>query len=290
MISSTGKGIAFIINPGAGKGLAAKELSKMRQHVELRDAIFRITTTQGDAARFAEELGKSDQIHTLVAVGGDGTVHEIVPSIMGSQCRLAIIPRGSGNGLSGHLGLPFGLEEAIQLILRGNSAPMDLIRINGQICSNTSGFGFSAWVADQFGRDGQRGLLSYIRLGLTGFQGYKPLTCKIGSLSFPQLLSLEIANSSQLGNGAWISPQSLTHDGQAELVFLKKPGFLSVPGILLRTFSKRLDTSDFIQIMKAQKGVIQSDFPAEWHVDGEYKGITDRLEFEVLTHAIQVIH
>jgi YegS/Rv2252/BmrU family lipid kinase len=290
MISSTGKGIAFIVNPGAGKGLAARELLKMQGIPALRDAEFKVTTSRGDAARYAGELCHFDHIHTIVAVGGDGTVHEIVSSLMGSHCSLAIIPRGSGNGLSGHLRLPSDLERAIQLIVKGRSSHMDLIRVNGQICSNTAGFGFSAWVADQFGRDGQRGLLSYIRLGLTGFQTYRPLKCEIGDFTFQNLLSVELANSSQLGNGAWISPHSLTDDGHAELVLLRKPGFLSVPGIIYRTFTRRLNSSAFIQILKSEQGVIRSDFPAEWHVDGEYKGITDRLEFEVLPKALKVIH
>ncbi len=64
-----------------------------------------------------------------MAVGGDGTVNEVVNGLMdGNGAELALIPRGTGIDLARTLGIPSRFEEAVQVALRGRTRTIDLGR------------------------------------------------------------------------------------------------------------------------------------------------------------------
>ncbi|MBK9591976.1 MAG: hypothetical protein IPO32_10860 [Crocinitomicaceae bacterium] len=83
----------------------------------------------------------------IVAVGGDGSVNEIGSALVGSNCALAIIPCGSGNGLARHAKIPLKYKNAIDRINNFKATKIDVGSVNGKIFLGTCGFGFDALVA-----------------------------------------------------------------------------------------------------------------------------------------------
>jgi diacylglycerol kinase family enzyme len=82
----------------------------------------------------------------LVAVGGDGTVHEIVNGAGGSNVPVGIIPAGSANDLAARLGIPAIPEDACDVILSGRTEMVDVMQVNGIAILTTCGLGFPAAV------------------------------------------------------------------------------------------------------------------------------------------------
>jgi diacylglycerol kinase (ATP) len=79
-----------------------------------------MTAGPGDAAEIASRVAKNGSADVIVA-GGDGTINEAVQGLVGTNTRLAIIPRGTANVLARELGLPLNGEKAAAVIAQGHS-------------------------------------------------------------------------------------------------------------------------------------------------------------------------
>lgn len=82
----------------------------------------------------------------IIAVGGDGTIHEIINSIDFDKISLAIIPNGTGNDFASHLYGNFKLEDIYDKLLDPKFLKSDLIKINQYYCMNTISFGYDTVV------------------------------------------------------------------------------------------------------------------------------------------------
>jgi len=278
----------FIINPKSGSYKGRGIIQKIKVGFEGYKINIHVTEYPGHAKEIVKELGaQNDQI--IVAVGGDGTVNEISENMLFGSNLLGIIPSGSGNGLAGHMGISKNIESCFEKIKKKNFIECDVIKVNDFISCNTAGVGFDAYVAKIFGKDGRRGFGAYLRLGLSGYSKYPVIQANFLNETFSGLLTLEIANSSQLGNEAYISPNSKNWDGIAEVVLFKKPKFYQVPGVMYDVFTKRFDQSKLTTIYAKNEGIIHLNRLTDLHIDGEYKGETDTLVFKVLPKALKII-
>ncbi|MGN1353000.1 MAG: diacylglycerol/lipid kinase family protein [Bacilli bacterium] len=84
----------FIINPKAGNGKGIELISRLK---ELEKKIIHVTKEKGDATKFLLVVAKKYPNATIYSVGGDGTLNEVVNGIYDKNCKLHIVPFGSGN-------------------------------------------------------------------------------------------------------------------------------------------------------------------------------------------------
>src|SRR5687768_18367232 len=113
----------LISNPKTGRYESRRstpqELSDYLKKLGL-DVELVLTSGPGDASQIASRVANNGQSDVIVA-GGDGTINEAIQGIAGSNVRLAIIPRGTGNVLARELGLPFDPQQAAAVVARGHS-------------------------------------------------------------------------------------------------------------------------------------------------------------------------
>lgn len=278
----------FIINPVSGTKDKRDVEQLIRNQFNDRSYELLFTHSPGHAMALASPF-KNDKKTCIIAVGGDGTINEIAQCIVGHPVMLGIIPRGSGNGFAGHALGNKSVNNYLQTIKNPKIASCDVILINEQICCNTAGFGLSGYVAKLFNEKGERGLFNYVRLGLREFRNITKFNVSVDELELTDLINIEIANSSQLGNKAFVSPNSSIQDGQAELVMLKKPTFTKVPGIILDLFTRNLHHHSAVQIISKSSARIVCIEPYHYHIDGEYRGKTNIIDFKVISNALNLI-
>ena len=115
-----------------------------------------LTRHAGHAIELAQE-GAAKGYRKIIAVGGDGTIHEVMTGLLRwadatggnlGDFTLAVIPAGTGNDWIRTAGVPEDLPEAARCILRGNTAKEDVVRLtfeNGVFCmANIGGIGVDA--------------------------------------------------------------------------------------------------------------------------------------------------
>ncbi|MFP3391519.1 diacylglycerol/lipid kinase family protein [Brevibacillus sp. SIMBA_040] len=93
--------LGFIVNPVSGNGKGKKVWEQLEQALQGKRAHFlmRQTYRRGQAQKLAIELIQKEGVKKLIAVGGDGTVHEVINGIQksGQKCVFGHVAAGSGN-------------------------------------------------------------------------------------------------------------------------------------------------------------------------------------------------
>ena len=125
----------FIVNPRAGAGKAGRSRVRLKKAIERHFSDARIIPTE--RPRHATELARracEEGARTVVAVGGDGTCHEVVQGLLGQDGKLrsevvfATVPQGTGSDLQKSLGLPSRLDDMMRVAARGQLRRWDVGR------------------------------------------------------------------------------------------------------------------------------------------------------------------
>jgi len=284
--------VTFIINPISGHGKKKTIEKSIEKYLDSR---FVVDIKYTEAARHAIELSKiaSEDSDIVVAVGGDGSIHEVAQSLVSTNTKLAIIPMGSGNGLARHLNIPLDVRKAIDLINQSKSKKIDVLDFGDSYSINVSGVGFDAHIAHEFADYHKRGFVSYLKISLTEFLKYKPekYSLEIDDKETFEIdaFSISIANSSQFGNNAFIAPDAIIDDGLFELVIISPFRKRDSPRLGLRLFTKQIDKSRFLNIYLAKKVTIRAQSLFEVHKDGEAVGKSKNLSVTIKPLALEVI-
>jgi diacylglycerol kinase (ATP) len=214
-----------IVNPTAGGGRAARLLPWLRELLAVRDDVeLFVTRRPGDAERrAAESEGGTDRV---VAVGGDGTVQEVVNGLLSggvATAELGIVPVGTGNDLARSLGLPRDPGAAWRVAMGRSSRPTDVARArNGageaRWFASAGGIGFDAQVAAAMAtrRGWQASRAGYLLSTLAELRRFenRPVRISIdGEEIRRDVLLVAIANGAYYGGGMRIAPAAQPDDG-----------------------------------------------------------------------------
>ena len=147
--------IRFVVNPAAGKGKGALAREAIERAMAPTGLPFDVVVTMapGDAACLARRAA-DEGVATVVAVGGDGTVHEVANGLLaaGRPAALGIVPTGSGNDFARALGVPPEVAAACPRLAEGKTRWIDVGRVAAdggppRVFLNGVGVGFTAAVA-----------------------------------------------------------------------------------------------------------------------------------------------
>lgn len=135
--------VGLVYNPTAGGGRHAEFGSLAEQCLRQRgmDVVPCMTRAPGDGTRLVAEL--LPEVEAVVAVGGDGTVNEVVNGLAGTGVPLGIVPAGTVNVLALELRLPFDLGRACDII-GGRTRALDLGVVDGRGFLLMTGVGLDA--------------------------------------------------------------------------------------------------------------------------------------------------
>jgi diacylglycerol kinase (ATP) len=281
----------FIINPGSGNKKLRNWEKLIATNLSSRDYEILYTRYPGHSASILSQYQSVDE-HKLciIAVGGDGTINDLIPTILRSQSYLGVIPTGSGNGLARHLKIPLDAFQAIKRLNAGNLQTLDLIKINDHYYSNSCGIGFSALVTKHFGVKGSRGFRTYFKLALALYKSSRSFDIKLNETLYTDAWIVEIANSSQLGNNAIVSPHASVNDGIIDILIVRKPSVWQVPAMIAMVLTGNILKLRLSKLIKATEISIALSEEQHYHVDGEYMGMIQQANVQILPSAIQIIH
>ncbi len=284
--------IRFIINPISGvgkKGDLPEQIEKYLDHSKFNyDIVF--TEYRKHAKKLAYEASMNG-VDIVCAVGGDGSVHEVGTSLIGTQTKLAILPCGSGNGLARHMGIPVNIPKAIECINKEASIRMDTVLVNDKPFLGIGGYGFDAIVAKKFDSYHKRGFWSYVKLVLREFMRYNPINISVdlnGEIKTMPVVLCTIANASEFGNGFVVSPTSDVTDGKIELCILKPFSMWFAPSVIFRFFRRTSHKSKFAEVIPFQKARIKLSQKIA-HYDGEPFDVRDELNIQVVPSSLNIL-
>lgn len=282
----------FIINPKAGKNNKSDELEKtIKTQFDSADIVF--TKAAGHAKKLAADAVKQNYEQVIVA-GGDGTINEAASSLIGTKTALGIIAFGSGNGLARETGCPLdNLQKACNNIYMAKPVLCDAGKANGEYFFNVAGIGLEATIAHAFARVQKRGMLPYFKIGFEQILKYKAPQVEVWaddrSLIYLNPITLVFANGRQYGSNFKIAPNASLTDGKLDMVYVKKSPLWKLALGLPSFFKPGLRAVKITQARQIKKAVITSQGKFFYHLDGEPKEATDKLEIEILPKVIYLL-
>jgi diacylglycerol kinase (ATP) len=213
----------------------------------------------------------------VIAVGGDGTINEVAQGLVDTETAMGILPRGSGNGLARHFGIPAQLPEAIDNLFSNTVVRMDTMLVNSRLSLNVSGIGFDGHIANLFADKKIRGLLGYVRLTLGELLKFKEFDSEIsidGNSRSVKAFIIAFANSSQYGNNIKIAPYASVTDGVFDMTLMKKISLRNF-GFLYSFLRGKLKKSELCEMRVAKEAIVKTSCAVPYHIDGEPCGLAD---------------
>jgi len=282
----------FIINPVSG-GKRKDQVPDLIQK-NLDTSLFEPTIVFTEGAMHASDLARDavGRYQYVIAVGGDGTVNEIASAIVGTDTALGILPFGSGNGLARFLGIPMDTAGAIKTLNEERVEAIDSATLNGQCFFNMAGMGFDAHISEVFSHDKTRGFGTYVRSSFREIANYKSDTYHIdidGVTYVREAFMLSIANSSQYGNNAHVSPCASVQDGWLDVCIIKPFPLYRFPEMGIRMFAKTAHKSKYVEIIQGKHISIKRSKDAPVHLDGEPQMMGTDVEINIVPGSLKIV-
>jgi len=284
----------FILNPAAANGKGASmysRLDKLCRHAGIAHEIV-LTEKRGHAQLIAREA--AGNFTYIVAVGGDGTIHEVVNGMIFSKAKLGILPVGTGNDLIRGLGIPNHFEKAFAIVLQGDTRFIDIGKIGDIYFHNGIGVGFDAWVAYETLREKFfRGKLKYLAGIFKTLNKYNPPEMTLfydETVVKNRYFMINIANGLYMGGGFKLTPSAKFDDGELDLNIVINLTKLKVFKNLLGVFSGNHTSMPEVTQAKARKIKIVSNLPFAVQADGEFiSAELKTVEVTLIPRALEIV-
>jgi diacylglycerol kinase (ATP) len=286
--------ILFIANPVAGKG-RAKEIVPIIERICFEKGIdhkIRYTTRPKEAIELAKEAAAFG-FERIIAVGGDGTLNEVLNGVAGRSSSLGVIPAGSGNDFVRTIGQSKNIEDVIYQNIFGKIKAVDLGRCNGRYFINVASIGLDAEVvvkaqgAKKFVSGESAYLAAIINTVLT-YRG-KRTKVKIDDISFEEdTLLMAVANGKFYGGGMLPAPNADFEDGYFDICFVKNIPKLKILYLFPKYIKGQHEDIKEVSFYRGKKVSVTSEEGIAVNIDGE-TFVNKKVDFEIIEKGINII-
>lgn len=301
-MSPTRNDCFIIVNPhaGSGKTLAGWNVASARldAHSVPYKAVF--TSCKHHAEKLAREAA-AEGWRTIIAVGGDGSVHEMFTGVLDwcaqtdtdpGEFRLGVIPIGSGNDWIRSLGIPHDVRRVVDLIAAQSYGRQDVIKVSdaaGKVSymANIGGAGFDSDVCVRVNakkEKGQRSRFIYVISLLNTILHMKSFDAGIvldGQPVFEgECISVAFGNGRYSGGGMRQTSISEMDDGLIDVLIVPKVSLLRIARELPRLFNGTIHKAECLIYRRCKRLEMKTSPAIPYEIDGEVEGSTPvSLEF-----------
>lgn len=288
--------VIFIVNEQAGGGKAASIWRKYKMKLSIQYIEHR-TEYAGHAIQIAKSYSKRDaakeqERYLLIAVGGDGTVHEVIEGAAGSEhIVVGALKAGSGNDFARGYSVFSSIQQLEHYVqqhtLAYKSKDLGQLRWADHEASfvNNTGVGFDAYVVGLVNGSKLKKLLNTMRLGklaylfftvwaLFTFQRFHADIYNEGkNLKFRNVWFIAVCNQPYFGGGMKISPRSNSSDRRLELTVVHELSRIKLLTVFLTVFWGKHERFKEVSMLQGSDFELQLQADVAAHVDGESLGL-----------------
>lgn len=272
----------IIYNPTSGRELFRKHLPEVLEKMEQAgyETSCHATTAEGDATVAAADAVRRD-FDLIVAVGGDGTLNEVVSgvSVFESRPKIGLIPMGTTNDFARAVHIPRDINKAVDIIIEGNSIPVDVGLMNDdRHFINIAGGGRLTELTYEVPSKLKTmlGQMAYYLKGIEMIPSIRSSKVRIeydGQVFDDHAMMFLIGLTNSVGGFEKLAPDASINDGKFTLLILKELNmaeFIRVASLALRG-EHLLDPH--VIYAKASEISVSSDERVLLNLDGEYGGL-----------------
>jgi YegS/Rv2252/BmrU family lipid kinase len=276
---------AVIVNPNAGKKKGQQTADILTAALRKRNLQYELFVSHrpGQTIDHAISLDTS-RYEGILAVGGDGTLFEVINGLMRGNGELTLpiglIPVGTGNSFIKDLNITT-LEEAFQAVFSGRTKSVDVGEFtygeNSWFFANLLGIGFVSNVAYRARKYKLLGAMSYIFGVLEEVAVLKASNIELtidGRKYKREAVFVEVCNSRYTGGNMKMAPDALIDDGFLDVVLMNKSSRMELIRLFPSIFKGRHINDDKLEVFRGREVSIRSNSPLPLTPDGETFGET----------------
>lgn len=286
--------VLVIVNPIAGSGKAGRMIPELHKRLEKFSIPYTLTETQApDHATQISRKAAKEGFDAVCAVGGDGTVNEVINGLGEDGPAFGIIPLGTGNDLARTMGIPLAPLESVALLNQGSVRKIDLGRNTDRLFSIIAGLGFPAEVMQR--TNSYRGMfrgsmaIAYNVIKTISLLKPVPMELDLDGNRFSRMASgLFILNTRFTGGGLMVAPDADPEDGLLDVVIMNNLSKGGLLGLLPRVYKGGHRNHPQVEFFRAREISITTASPYPKMFDGSIYG-TSPLQVEVIPRKFKII-
>jgi diacylglycerol kinase family enzyme len=287
----------FVFNPQAKRYSQEAEATILAEAAKLLPhAAITVTHTvprvgpRGMSYAIANFARYSQEADCVVAIGGDGTVNNVVTALMQSgvykRVRLGVIPYGTGNNLIRSYGLERENEKALLTIRQGYTINLDIGRVNQQQYFVNASFGLFPYL---IARRVTRSLVgwTYDALRQMGFAPwlvrlrYTDITGRVIELPSQRYILGALLNTSHYGSILHMAPDAIGDDGLFDVKLIREAPKLAYPLLFTVILTGQYELSEHAMTCRARRVEILPDTTCHFETDGDLIPLQSRYTVEM---------
>jgi YegS/Rv2252/BmrU family lipid kinase len=287
-----GMPLTLLVNPSSAGGRSLKLLPRVEAALDARRAVFRVERTRSlehgsELALRAIELGE-----VPVVISGDGLLGAVGGAMAGSQVPLGLVPAGRGNDLARSLGIPAEPEQAVEVILAGESRRIDVGEANGKRFLGIASVGFDS-ECNRLANETHwlRGNSVYAYSMMRTLIGWRSARFTLAVGEERKRISgyfVAVANNSVYGGGMYIAPDAELDDGEFDVVSIGEGGKLRFLWGLKDVLKGRHLSKDEVDVFRTPRLQIDASRPFPVYADGDH--LTDLpVSLRVLPRSLSIL-
>lgn len=273
----------IIANPASGSYIQNKQqiadtVSYLHQHewqVELC-----LTNAAGDARKFAREAVEQ-HISVVIAVGGDGTINEVIQELAHSETALGVLPSGTVNVWARETGISLDNAEAREVLLHGRTRRIDLGQMGDRYFLLMAGLGFDGEVTRAVEKKSVKhfGVLGYFFVGAWLGLSYPSfrVIIQMGQRTIrTNALQIIIGNTQLYAGAIKYTWQAKCDDGLLDICILRKQNVFGRIAIAIDFLLRREQRRNWVQYEMCKDIKIRTRPRVAVQIDGDSAGDTTR--------------
>ncbi len=276
------------------KGNSVKKLNEVGSVFEHAGCPYEFLYT--DHARHATELAREissrGEENSIIAMGGDGTLHEILNGVEDfSKTALGIIPFGTGNDFAEAAGIPSDVKEAAEIIAFRDPSKVDFIQLSSGLRSlNAVGMGIDVDVLRRAYSGKNNKKSKYFRAFIKTLFKFKSCDFTVkynGETERHYGLIAALGNGKQIGGGIKLFPEAQIDDGYMDMIvvdYISRPKLISA---LLKLMRGKVNSVKEAKVLRVKEASIISE-SEEFYIEAEgelYKNM--QIEAEIVTDKLK---
>jgi YegS/Rv2252/BmrU family lipid kinase len=299
-----------IVNPNAGEGKGKKDWYRIADLFKKRSIpiTVKFTEKKNQAIEFAREAVIKGY-RKIIAVGGDGTLHEVINGIFTQgecsprQVSVGMIPVGTGNDWGKMFSIPLIYEGAVDVIKENKLVLHDIGIIKyhdgdkqeKRYFINIAGLGYEALVVKKTNKQKEKGRSSqaiYLLNLLSSLVMFRNTKTEIVIDDKPysgKIFSINIGNGRYCGGGMRQTPEALPDDGLLDITVIREMGRIEILKSLKILYDGTILSHPKIDGFRAKNIRVQSESLLYAEADGESLGHTP-VEVSIIPGAVNVVY
>lgn len=271
----------FIVNPHAGRGKGLQVWKQAEKMLLERNVPFEVKFTErkGDGKLLAREGTTIQGIRAIVAVGGDGTVHEVANGLYGTNIPLGYLPAGTGNDFAREFEIPFIPFQALDRILQHQEKKIDILVSDNRVMLCYLSAGFDGYVSRRVDASNWKrwlGRASYFFGALLCLSRFQPFTLHLQldglAYTFEDVWLVTLSNGKSFGGGMMISPQAVPTDGKFDICVVNKLSKLDFLSVFPKVYAGKHVGHPAVTFLQGEEVRMETS-PVMWaFADGEEVG------------------